>query len=138
MRLGVLYMYSNREKRITMTHIMTPEAVEVVTEVAVQELIEAIKEDYSTWSLRSGKSVSDTRLKMIEEFNTDIGFSEGKKYIKITQRNGGCVWGFVVNCDNDAKFKRGDILKPAGFNSPVRNFSRGNIFSKYKISWAGL
>ena len=100
-----------------MTHIMTPEAVEVVTEVAVQELIEAIKEDYSTWSLRSGKSVSDIRLKMIEEFNTDIGFSEGKKYIKITQRNGGCVWGFVVNCDNDAKFKRGDILKPANFNS---------------------
>ena len=29
----------------------------------------------------------------------------------------GGVWGFVVNTDDDKKFKRGDILKAQGWNT---------------------
>ena len=46
--------------------------------------------------------------------------------------------GFIVNTDNDKKFKRGDILKAAGFNTPARNAARGNILSDdYTVQWTG-
>jgi hypothetical protein len=61
---------------------------------------------------------------------------EGKKYIKIVKDSS--VWGFVVAVDNDNKFQKGDILKPAGFAAPARNKARGNIFSDdYSVSWSG-
>ena len=28
---------------------------------------------------------------------------------------------------DDKRFKKGDLLKPAGYNAPARNYSRGNI-----------
>jgi hypothetical protein len=46
------------------------------------------------------------------------------------------VWGFVMKAD-DAKFKAGDILKPASWSAPARNRARGNIFGDYKIQWTG-
>ena len=39
--------------------------------------------------------------------------------------------------NDDAKFKKGDILKAASFNSPARNQARGNIFEKYSVAWTG-
>ena len=39
----------------------------------------------------------------------------------------GSVWGFVVNVENDPKFKKGDILKAAGWATPARNQARGNL-----------
>ena len=62
---------------------------------------------------------------------------KGNKYTKIIQNN--CVWGFVVAVDNDKKFRKGDILKPAGWAGPARNFARGNILDGgYTVRWAGL
>ena len=53
-------------------------------------------------------------------------------------RNGGSVWGFIVNTDNDKKFRKGDILKAAGYNAPARNAARGNILDGgYCIQWTG-
>jgi hypothetical protein len=46
--------------------------------------------------------------------------------------------GFVVNTDNDKKFKKGDILKAAGYAAPARNFPRGNILEGgYTVRWTG-
>ena len=60
-----------------------------------------------------------------------------KKYIKIVE-NGGGVKAFVVGVENDKRFKLGDILLPAGYNAPARNFARGNILDGgYNIGWTG-
>mgnify|MGYP003658031393 CR=1 FL=1 len=72
---------------------------------AIKILIEAIKEDYRSWGSNRA-AMSDTqdivRAKMIQEFNEQISYTVGKKYIKIIQRNS--VWGFVVNCEDDKLF----------------------------------
>ena len=76
--------------------------------------------------------------KMYEEFKEELGYKTGNKYIKITTKNGGSVWGFIVATDDHKKFKKGDILKAAGFNSPATNAARGNIFDdSYMIQWTG-
>jgi len=105
-------------------------------------LIENIKADYLTWTAgcadaRVGGTGELTEIneKMIAAFNEGISYKAGSKYIKITT---GGVWGFVVNTDNDKKFKKGDILKAAGWAAPARNFARGNILEGgYNVNWTG-
>lgn len=102
----------------------------------VEVLIEAIKTDYREYTLRGKAQYNEVNTRMIEEFESGIGYKEGSKYIKITKENHGCVWGFVVKKD-DGKFKAGDILKAAGWNSPARNAARGNVFNGYSVRWTG-
>ena len=73
---------------------------------------------------------------MIAEFNDELQYKVGNKYIKvITDRT---VWGFIVNTENDKKFRKGDILKAAGWAAPARNAARGNIVDGgYTIQWTG-
>lgn len=55
-------------------------------------------------------------------------YSKGRKYAKIIHDNS--VWGFVAMQDVNTKnknFKKGDLLKAAGWNSPAKH-ARGNIF----------
>jgi hypothetical protein len=60
---------------------------------------------------------------------------EGKKYIKIIRENG--VWGFISKTDFK-HFKKGDILKAAGWQAPALNQARGNIFdTDYSVAWTG-
>tara|TARA_B110001454_G_C12676515_1_gene416093 strand:+ start:65 stop:403 length:339 start_codon:yes stop_codon:yes gene_type:complete len=101
-------------------------------------LIENIKEDYFAWTTRCAKGeLSDINKTMIAEFNENIIYKTGSKYIKVINKGGG-VWGFVVNTDNDKKFKKGDILKAAGWAAPARNKARGNIVDGgYTIEWTG-
>jgi hypothetical protein len=78
-----------------------------------------------------------------DEFREKFIVNVGKKYIKIGRKsdyNGkmGSVWGFVVNTDDDAKFKRGDLLMAAGFSKPARNAPRGNVLDGgFGIRWTG-
>jgi hypothetical protein len=52
--------------------------------------------------------------------------------------NGGSAWGFIVKTDTDKKFKKGDILKCAGWSAPARNKARGNVLDgNYPINWTG-
>ena len=95
----------------------------------IANMIAAANEDYMNFS------VNDT---MKAEFVKDWVVKAGSKYIKISTRKGGCAWGFVVNTDNDKKFKKGDILKCAGYKAPARNAARGNVLEgNYPINWTG-
>ena len=105
-------------------------------------LIENIKEDYLNWTTRCAgakglDALTEINERMIAEFNEKIAYKTGSKYIKVFTE-GGSVWGFVVNTDNDKKFKKGDILKAAGYAAPARNKARGNIVEGgYTINWTG-
>tara|TARA_B100000965_G_scaffold85980_1_gene69577 strand:+ start:237 stop:578 length:342 start_codon:yes stop_codon:yes gene_type:complete len=107
-------------------------------EKQIEKLIQDIKDDYVKWTSHGGKKeLNDINKKMIADHDAGLGYKVGQKYIKITNNNGGSVWGFVVNTDNDSKFKKGDILMAAGFNAPARNKARGNVFTGYDIRWTG-
>ena len=91
-------------------------------------LIENIKKDYFDWTTgcaaADGRCIlSDTNMKMIAEFNDKLTYKVGTKYIKVINEGAG-VWGFVVNTDNDKKFRKGDILKPAAWAAADRNAAR--------------
>ena len=65
----------------------------------------AMIEDYNHFTNMD----TEVARKMRFEFATGIEVSYGKKYIKIiTGKHGGnrSVWGFIVNTDEDKKFKR--------------------------------
>ena len=97
----------------------------------------AMIEDYNHFTNMDTEVARKMRL----EFATGIEVSYGKKYIKIiTGKHGGnrSVWGFIVNTDEDKKFKKGDLLKAAGWATPARNAARGNILKGgYVINWTG-
>jgi len=114
----------------------------------VDELVELAKKDYREWSELSsrydGGSESRRNImdEMIENYNRGICYKAGSKYIKIvTGKSNGqrSVWGFVVRVHNDKKFRFGDILKPAGWAAPARNFARGNVVDRdfRSIHWTG-
>ena len=98
----------------------------------------AMINDYVNWTTRNTtRELSDINKKMIGEYSVNFTITYGKKYIKITEKGGG-VKAFVVGVDNDKKFKKGDILKPAGWAAPARNAARGNILKGgYPIDWTG-
>ncbi len=102
----------------------------------IKALTDAIKDDYNRWHSRIHRESTPKHVKeMIERFEANVTVKTGRKYIKIII--GQSVWGFIVNIDNDAKFKRGDILMPAGYSTPARNFARGNIYNGYEPRWVG-
>ena len=81
--------------------------------------------------------MDEVAKKMNEDYANNLTITYGKKYIKITEKGGG-VKAFVVGVDNDKVFKKGDILKPAGYAAPARNAARGNILDGgYPINWTG-
>jgi len=103
-------------------------------EVALDNLIDRIVEDYSRFT----KDFDQPRL---ERFHAGLTVKEGKKYFKIIkgdiEDDQTMVWGFVVKEDTP-KFKRGDILKAAGWAAPATNKARGNILGDdYTIRWTG-
>ena len=60
---------------------------------------------------------------------TPLTYRKGNKYVKILDE--GSVWAFVSMWEGVHKGSlvcKGDLLKPASWNSPARH-SRGNIFS---------
>jgi len=99
-------------------------------------LLDTIKAEYYDYMTRRGKiELSAHREKMVEEFNEGLTVTEGKKYIKVISNRS--VWGFVMK-DDDKKFRKGDILKAAGWNAPARNAPRGNIMDgNYSVCWTG-
>ena len=109
----------------------------------LDELVELAKKDYRKWSDIGSRYDGETDFRrkikddMISEYNREISYSDGSKYVKII--TGNSVWGFVVRVHNDKKFRFGDILKPAGWKTPARNFARGNVIDGNfgGVSWTG-
>ena len=105
-------------------------------EAGVENMLAAAIADYLGWANRDSEK-TPTRLKMDEEFKNSFTVKNGSKYIKISNKSGG-TWGFVVNTDNDKKFKKGDLLKAAGYSAPARNAARGNVLEGgFAINWTG-
>ena len=111
---------------------------------AITEMVGVMKQDYRKFWLNSTTVeergvLSQFAKDQLEGFNDSIEVSEGKKYIKIIRNdNQRMGWGFIVNSDSDQKFKRGDILKAAGWAAPARNKARGNVFEDLSwVRWTG-
>ncbi len=100
----------------------------------IRKMKSAMIEDYNRWM----PPTTETRKKMNEEFVEGFEVKYGSKYIKLLTKNGGCVTAFIVGVDTDKKFKKGDILMPAGWAGPARNAARGNVLEgNYPINWTG-
>ena len=118
---------------------MTPsgEMVEKFVE-RMDAMLDHMRADYALWS-DLGDDPIGTRTRMTEEYSASLSYYMGKKYVKVT--GGGSVKAFVVACTDDRKFQYGDILKPAGWRAPARNFARGNIFDVENgfnsVRWTG-
>ena len=104
----------------------------------ISNMMSGAKADYERFHTSNGRkeivpgSYGDTELK---EYDSKTRVDIGRKFIKVVQGNG--VFAFIVKEDGD-KFKKGDILKPAGFNSPAQNAARGNVLTgNYYINWTG-
>lgn len=74
--------------------------------------------------------------KMVDEYRNGLRIEYGKKYAKVIK--GGSVHTFI-QLEDDANFKRGDILKAASWKVPAKNFKRGNILTgDFKnVRWTG-
>lgn len=104
-------------------------------EDGINNMLDAAAHDY--------KSMGST-YRTSDEFRAKFMVTVGQKYIKIGRKSDhtsgrmGQVWGFVVNTDDDKKFKKGDVLKAAGYNAPARNAPRGNVLEGgFNINWTG-
>ena len=104
----------------------------------MENMMSGAKADYEEFFTARGKkeivpgSYADTQLK---EYDSKTKVFYCKKFIKLVQDRS--VFAFIVKEDTD-KFKKGDILKPAGYNAPAQNAARGNVLTgDYYINWTG-
>ena len=107
---------------------------EVIMNKEIEKYLTDIVTSYAEFAGRRNSSDPSDR---IETFKNALSFSFGTKYIKVMSKTS--VHSFIVNTDNDAKFKKGDILMAASWAAPARNFARGNVFNatNASVSWTG-
>ena len=102
---------------------------------AVHNYMDHIKDSYADWNMNHcSDDAKAFRKEMIAEWSKGVKFTVGNKYIGVW--TGNSIHSFIVNVIDDKKFAYGDVLKPATWKAPTRNFSRGNIFENG--SWAGI
>ena len=104
-------------------------------EEGIKNLMAGAKADYVKWSTLGGKELTGYSKEQVDNWDNKTKIKEGKKYIKIVQDTG--VFCFIVK-EDFKHFKKGDILKAAGFNAPALNSARGNVLTgNYAIQWTG-
>ena len=93
------------------------------------------KDDYIKMSTSGGKELTGYSKEQVDNWDNKTKVSEGKKYIKIVQDTG--VFCFVAK-EDFKQFKKGDVLKAAGYNKPALKAPRGNVLEgNYPIRWTG-
>ena len=102
----------------------------------VKNMMSGAKDDYVRCSTSNGtKELTGYSKYQVDKWDSLIKVSQGKKYIKVVRENG--VFAFIVK-EDFKHFKKGDILKPAGYNAPALNSARGNVLTgNYMIQWTG-
>ena len=113
----------------------------------IEKVLEAMKEDYRRWAVHfecTDDASKARKEEMIANYENGLKVEENRRYWKITGTSGGgtseSVKGFVVKA-GDKKFKEGDLLKPAGWAAPARNFPRGNVLHGWlyqNVRWTGI
>ena len=102
----------------------------------ISNMMSGAKADYEKMSTSNfKKELTGYSKEQVDNWDSKTKISEGKKYIKIVQDTG--VFAFVMKEDS-GRFKKGDVLKAAGYNKPALNSARGNVLSgNYAIEWTG-
>ena len=101
----------------------------------IKNLMAGAKADYVKWSTLGGKELTGYSKEQVDGWDNKTSVRPGKKYIKVVQENG--VFCFIVK-EDFKHFKKGDILKAAGYNAPALNSARGNVLTgNYAIQWTG-
>ena len=104
-------------------------------EQGINNMMAGAKDDYIRMSTSGGKELTGYSKEQVDNWDSKTKVSFGKKYVKIVQDTG--VFAFVMKEDS-GRFKKGDILKPAGYRAPAKNSARGNVLSgNYYIQWTG-
>ena len=102
----------------------------------IKYLMAGAKDDDVRMRTSNGtKELTGYSKDQVEKWDSNTKVSQGKKYIKVVQENG--VFCFIVK-EDFKHFKKGDILKAAGYNAPALNAPRGNVLTgNYPIQWTG-
>ena len=101
----------------------------------IKNLMAGAKDDYVKWSTMGGKELTGYSKEQVDNWDSKTKIKNGKKYIKIVQDTG--VFCFIVK-EDFKHFKKGDVLKAAGYNAPALNSARGNVLAgNYAIQWTG-
>ena len=102
----------------------------------MKNLMAGAKQDYVRMSTSGGrKELTGYSKEQVETWDSKTRVMPGKKYIKIVQDTG--VFCFIAK-EDFKHFKKGDILKAAGYNAPALNSARGNVLDgNYAIQWTG-
>ena len=105
-------------------------------EQGINNMMAGAKDDYVKMSTSNGKKeLVGYSKEQVDNWDHNTTIFPGKKYIKIVQGTG--VFAFIVK-EDFKHFKKGDILKAAGYNAPALNSARGNILNgDYAIQWTG-
>ena len=103
--------------------------------VGIVNMIQGAKDDYIKMSTMGGKELTGYSKEQVDKWENLFRLETGKKYIRVVRENG--VFCFIVREDS-GKFKKGDILKAAGYRAPAKNSARGNVLTgNYNIQWTG-
>ena len=104
-------------------------------EEGIKNLMAGAKADYVRMSTSGGRELTGYSKEQVELWDSKTKVMPGKKYIKIVQDT--VVFCFIAK-EDFKHFKKGDILKAAGYNAPALNSARGNVLSgNYLIQWTG-